>query len=280
MSNSDKKKNSSGNKAESHAEKAEYHRAMDRLEDAVRQLGDAAKDNFADRAAQALEQTAAKLRNDGKSSSDQTRDAAGSSDSDGHRGNYAFRDNPAEKGHLEHWRGDRSQRPFRDLDKARLWGICAGVAPYLGLEIWVVRCLAITAFVFAPQIIVPAYIVGYFVLDARSESDALTPRSNRRMRKRHARRARAEEKSQHRADARAAAKNAKAARRAQHSPVASGAEWAAEPAAAQPPARSVLRSVRGTLQEAEQRLRRMEGHVTSGRYELQKELRKIEGTPS
>ena len=37
-----------------------------------------------------------------------------------------------------------------------------------------------------------------------------------------------------------------------------------------------LRHVQSDLQEVELRLRRMESHVTSGQYELQRELHKIE----
>ena len=40
--------------------------------------------------------------------------------------------------------------------------------------------------------------------------------------------------------------------------------------------RGSLRNAQADLSEVELRLRRMESHVTSGKYELQKELRKIE----
>ena len=44
--------------------------------------------------------------------------------------------------------------------------------------------------------------------------------------------------------------------------------------------RRSLRNVQADLDQAELRLRRMESHVTSGQYELQKELHKIDdGTP-
>lgn len=279
MSKNDKK----SSKSEKKAQKAEFHRAMDRLEDAVRELGDAAKDNFADRAAQVLEQTAAKLKNEGGAGSrsagaaDEDYSADERSSSDGYRANFMFSSDSDETGKLGHWRGDGSNRPFRDLDNGKLWGICAGVAPYLGLEVWVVRCLAVTMFIFAPQIIVPAYIIGYFVLDARSDLDVLTPRSTRRQRKRHARRQKAMDRAQERSAARAAAKAARAEKRSRRSRTSGQSNESAPP---QPAARAVLRDVRGTLNEAEARLRRMEGHVTSGRYELQKELRKIEGAPS
>ena len=237
------------------ANKADYQRAMDRLEDAVKDLGEAAKDNFADRAAEVLEQTAAKLKNEVPPSSSLSSEA--------------------DEGRLGHWRGEGSERPFRDLDNGKLWGICAGIAPYLGLEPWVVRCLAITAFIFAPQIIVPAYIIGYFVLDPRSKHYDIPggrdKRATKRMKKRQARNERYAKRAAAREEARAAKRARRDARRAPETSVSKS------PAAApELPARNLLRNVRGTLQEAELRLRRMEGHVTSGRYELQKELRRID----
>ncbi len=236
----------SGNK------KQDMQRAMSRLEDAVKELGEAAKGNFADRAAEVLEQTAAKLKSEQKAA-----------DGDGFRADG--------NGSMSHWQGVRGTRPFRDLDNARLWGICAGTAPYLGLEIWVVRCIALTCVVFMPQVIVPAYLIAYFVLDAHSELDeqfgATKLRSTRRSRKLHKRKLR-RMKAAERAEARAGESPKRP----------SGGKRRKRPSAAPPapPARSLLRNVKGTLNEAELRLRRMEGHVTSGRYELQKELRKID----
>lgn len=250
-------------KSDKKANKADYQRAMDRLEDAVKDLGEAAKDNFADRAAEVLEQTAAKLKND---VSHGTRSSLGSE---------------ADEGRLGHWRGEGSERPFRDLDKGKLWGICAGIAPYLGLEPWVVRCLAITAFIFAPQIIVPAYIIGYFVLDPRSRHYDTGAGRGKRTNKREIRNERYAARTASKAEARAAKAEAKAARRARREARRALPENALRKTpAAEPelPARNLLRNVRGTLQEAEMRLRRMEGHVTSGRYELQKELRRIDPT--
>ena len=173
---------------------------------------------------------------------------------------------------MRHWHHDRAARPFRDLDNARLWGICAGFAPYLGVEIWVARCFAITGFLFMPQVIVPAYIIAYFVLDAHSEIDEVvgpnalrSRRSRRKMRKLSRAAERAEQRASRRAEKRAQKRAAK------------GSSRRHEPTAPPPvPARTVLRQAKATVNEAELRLRRMEGHVTSGRYELQKELRKIE----
>ncbi len=263
------------------SKKQEVQRAMGRLEDAVKELGDAAKGNFAERAAEVLEQTAAKLK-----SEQNAQGAAQDSASAAGYGSSHERDNERfdDKGRLGHWQSTRATRPFRDLDNARLWGICAGTAPYLGLEIWVVRCMAITAFVFMPQVIVPAYVIAYFILDSYSELDEqfgpVSTRRSRRLRKRRLRqekaKAKAEAKYAVRTDYAANSEAAAPAKPESHSQSRRQRRGAAAATPPLPPSRTVLRNVKGALNEAELRLRRMEGHVTSGRYELQKELRKID----
>lgn len=278
MSKGDKPGKSSGRK------KQEVQRAMNRLEDAVKDLGEAAKGNFAERAAEVLEQTAARLKSEQATGAADTSSNESGGRATGSDWGFDFGTKPqpdgdgfsAAGGRMEHWQGARATRPFRDLDNGRLWGICAGTAPYLGLEIWVVRCIAVTCFVFMPQVIVPAYLIAYFVLDPYSELDEqfgpTSTRRSRKLRKRRLRQAKAEHRAQERAARRAA--------RAPDEPAKPQSRRQRRAAAAAtpppPPTRTVLRNVKGTLNEAELRLRRMEGHVTSGRYELQKELRKID----
>lgn len=236
---------------------SEYQRAMGRLEAAVRDLGDVAKGGFAERAADLLEQAAAHLK--GAEDSPRRRDPRGDpaddlydedlygdDSSEGNRRNAA-----GFSGRLGHWRRRDYARPVRDLDNKRIWGICSGIAPYLGLETWVVRCLAITGFVFMPQVVVPAYIISYFVLDEVGGSGRRRARQTKRARRRTRREAKREARKGTRERAKAPSTR----------PVNPGA---------------TLRSVQGVMNEAELRLRRMEGHVTSGRFELQRELRKID----
>ena len=111
-------------KSDKKAKKAEFQRAMGRLEDAVKELGDAAKGNFADRAAEVLEQTAAKLKNDIAAKN------SFSFGSDSYEDSPSSQSSNTDEGRLGHWRGEGSERPFRDLDNRRMWGICAGIAPY------------------------------------------------------------------------------------------------------------------------------------------------------
>ena len=223
----------------------DFQAAMRRLEDALAELGSSAGSGLSERAASLLEQTADRLRDRRDETDDALYDRYGDD-----------ADEDLRSGRLRHWRSEHDPRPVRDLANKRIWGICSGIAPYLGLQTWVVRCLAVTGLVFMPQVVVPAYIVGYFVLD-----EVNGPAGGKRYRRR--------------ANRRAARRQAKAQRReARRSARAERRGSTVTPAG--PPPSATLRSVSGLMNEAELRLRRMEGHVTSGRFELQRELRKID----
>ncbi|MGE0624913.1 MAG: PspC domain-containing protein [Pseudomonadales bacterium] len=139
---------------------------------------------------------------------------------------------------------ERSARLTRDDEHAKIAGVCAGIANYYGVEHWVVRCAAVTGLLFFPGIVFPAYWIMYFVMEG--------PRDARRRAEREGRSTdRTSEREAAMRDRQTAAKN---------------------------PRRN-LRNVQADLQEVELRLRRMETHVTSGQYELQRELAKIESEP-
>lgn len=59
---------------------------------------------------------------------------------------------------------------YRDMKNGKIAGICAGLAEYFGIEIWIVRLLVISAFLFsAGFLIIIAYIAAYFILDEMPE---------------------------------------------------------------------------------------------------------------
>lgn len=130
----------------------------------------------------------------------------------------------------------RTRRLYRDPKNGRIAGVCAGIANYYGTEVWVVRCIAVTGLLFMGSIVFPAYWVAYFVMDNPP--------------KHHEAERMAEDRDNHTSPA------------PEFGPKFS-------------PRRS-LRNVQADLNEAELRIRRMESHVTSGQYELQKELHKID----
>lgn len=127
---------------------------------------------------------------------------------------------------------------YRDPSRERIVGVCAGIARYYGVEPWVVRCIAVTGLLFFPTIIFPAYWIAYFVMEKPPKQDA-EPLRERQRRDAHG-----------------------------SPPPEFGPRWTP---------RDSLRNVVADLAEVELRLRRMETHVTSDQYELQRELNRIDG---
>jgi phage shock protein C len=200
----------------------DFQAALARLERAVQQLVGTARDEFSERATSLLDDTTSRLEQE------LGRRGRGETSS---RGAASLRDRPPVTRAL-----------YRDPARGKIGGVCAGIALYYGLEPWVVRLIAVTALLFFPSIVFPAYWVAYFVM-GRPPKNGST-----RARRRHER----------------------------------GPRDDSSPAPELGPRlspRHSLREVQADLTEVELRLRRMETHVTSGRYELQRELHKIDGGP-
>ncbi len=220
----------------------ELQQAVERFEEAVQELVGSATSEFSDRATSFLNETTAKLE----------RELGGS----GQSGEYYESDAAARMAARRRARArarservmERSARLERDDDNAKIVGVCAGIANYYGVEAWVVRCIAVTGLLFFGSIVFPAYWIMYFVMD-----DPSTPEKEAKRRRKKRRRGR----QRHGAEK----GDEMSAQRKQNEPVS--------------PRRN-LRNVQADLQEVELRLRRMETHVTSGQYELQRELHKIE----
>jgi phage shock protein C len=59
----------------------------------------------------------------------------------------------------------------RDPSKARIAGVCAGIADYFGIEVWLVRILVVSAFfLLAGPFLFFLYVVAWFVLDKKPVS--------------------------------------------------------------------------------------------------------------
>lgn len=134
------------------------------------------------------------------------------------------------------------RRLYLDPKRQRIVGVCAGIARYYGVEPWVVRCIAVTGLLFFPSIVFPAYWIAWIVME-KPPGGVDQRHGHRGSSRRHRRRG--------------------------------GGSLAPEPGRRMSP-RDSLRNVEADLMEVELRLRRMETHVTSGRYELQRELNKID----
>jgi phage shock protein C len=137
--------------------------------------------------------------------------------------------------------GYRTSRLYRDTRNQRISGVCAGIARYFGVEVWVVRCIAITGLIFMSQIVIPAYIIARIVLPPAPNGETVA----------------------------VAASDDGAADTSDHTAALPELGLRLSP-------RHSLRNVQSVLDQLELKLRLMESHVTSGQYELQRELRKID----
>ena len=142
------------------------------------------------------------------------------------------------------------RRLYRDADRAVLGGVCAGLAGYFGLNLKVTRLLAIIAFFMAMPFAVFAYLVAVFLVPAESGRqstndyiDAGCCWSRRQSR-------------------RAARRRRKRKARDREEPVVS------------PPGLSV-KDVRRRYASLDRRLAELEKEVTSPRFQLEQEFRKL-----
>ena len=124
----------------------------------------------------------------------------------------------------------RARRLRRDRENGKIFGICAGIANFYGIEAWLVRCIAITCLIFLPSVTIIAYLGAAIVMDGKPRRTLRRP---------------------------------------------SGPADDPEATSGTPTPRDRLYGVGETFDELETRLRRMESHVTSGQYELQRELAKL-----
>lgn len=145
------------------------------------------------------------------------------------------------------WSGrPRTARLTRDREHGKLLGVCAGIANYYGLETWVVRLIVLTGLVFLTSVTLIGYFVAALLMDPnpkRRRPSLKPPRPRGRGRRK--RQARNHERDD--------------------SPEAY--TWIP---------RQRLRDVRADFDQMELKLRRMEAHVTSGHYELHRELAELE----
>jgi len=56
---------------------------------------------------------------------------------------------------------------FRDPEKGKIAGVCAGLADYFGWETWLVRVLVVSGVLLGMQFFIILYIAGWFILDKK-----------------------------------------------------------------------------------------------------------------
>ena len=62
---------------------------------------------------------------------------------------------------------------FRDAERGKIAGVCAGISDYFNMELWLVRILVVSAALLSGgQFIVVAYIAAWFILDKKPAEKA------------------------------------------------------------------------------------------------------------
>lgn len=154
-------------------------------------------------------------------------------------------------------RRSRSAHLYRDRQKKKICGVCAGLGAYFGRPAWEMRLYAVLGVVFVPSVAIPAYFLAYFLMDDKPYYRRVTDRFSESMDSKERQR---NDVGRSEADQRDNVEmNEDKASRTQMNNV------------------QAMKVAKDKFSDIEQKLRNMESHVTSSRFELQRELKKISG---
>ena len=151
----------------------------------------------------------------------------------------------------------RSAHFYRDKQREKVCGVCAGLADYFGRPTWEIRLYAVLGLVFIPSVTVPAYFITYWLMDDKPYYRRVTDRFEETVDTR---------------DQRPDDESKRSVKRESRNEMN-------QQASAKPKMNNVqaMKKAREKFADIELRLRGMETHVTSSRFELQRELKKISG---
>jgi len=62
---------------------------------------------------------------------------------------------------------------YRDRSRAKISGVCAGISDYFGLEVWVVRIVAVSALIFFQFPVLLAYVIAHYVLEPKPGTEGI-----------------------------------------------------------------------------------------------------------
>ena len=149
------------------------------------------------------------------------------------------------------WRRARisisDRRLYRDPDRGRLAGVCAGLADYFRTSATMMRFVAITALIFVPQVTVLAYLIAALLLPTREKIDAAIDSA---------------------IDPDLARERARQRAFEHELADSEGTEDLDD-------RRRIVRQARERLQRIERRIEGIEAYVTSRRFDLDREFRKL-----
>ena len=148
----------------------------------------------------------------------------------------------------------KSAHLYRDRQRKKICGVCAGMADYVGRPVWEVRLYALLGLIFIPSVLIPSYFIGYFFMGDKPYYRHVTDRFEDGVDSQDRERDDRSSEKRHRSDGRQ------------------------PPGSNQQPDMSnvqAMKTAKDKFFDIEQRLRQMEGYVTSSRFELQREFHKI-----
>lgn len=56
---------------------------------------------------------------------------------------------------------------FRDPERGKIAGVCAGIAEYFGWELWLVRIIVVSGVLLSGSFFLVAYVAAWFILDKK-----------------------------------------------------------------------------------------------------------------
>ncbi|WP_340677277.1 envelope stress response membrane protein PspC [Paraglaciecola sp.] len=143
---------------------------------------------------------------------------------------------------------------YRDPDKGKIAGVCAGLAEYFGMELWLVRILVVSAFFLsAGTFVIVSYIAAWFILDKKPGSKGSTTPFN-----------------SHRAAPKPRGKGWHNEPEDEEKVVVKSKVWQA----GEPPKQAFF-DIQQRFAKNESRLRKVETYVTSSEYQLNREISRL-----
>ena len=70
----------------------------------------------------------------------------------------------------------KSAHLYRDRQRKKICGVCAGVADYVGRPAWEIRLYAVLGLIFIPSVMVPSYFIAYFLMEDKPYYRRVTDR--------------------------------------------------------------------------------------------------------
>ncbi|MBN7820876.1 envelope stress response membrane protein PspC [Bowmanella yangjiangensis] len=132
---------------------------------------------------------------------------------------------------------------FRNSQKGKVAGVCAGIADYFGWEAWLIRIILVSAVLLSGPFFIMAYIAAWFILDKKPVTEASVNQQGKGWYS-------GEEDNS-------------------HVEVKSKVWQAGEPP------RQAFKDIKGRFDRLEMRLRKMETYVTSSEYQLNREISRL-----